>query len=142
MESMEQEEILILILITGVITGVIISKVLANFRWVLSGLILLTKGNHIQAFKAVHCIIQVMVLVETFMSCTIFGLCRSNEGGLAQRGITKKINFLESLRAPIQRKQMKQDDVFMKTNDSWKSKGSKDTTSYSFYQNNLDRKLS
>jgi hypothetical protein len=30
----------------------------------------------------------------------------------------------------------------MKTNDSWKSKGSKDTTSHSFYQSKLDRRLS
>lgn len=30
----------------------------------------------------------------------------------------------------------------MKTNDSWKSKGSKDSSVHSYYQNKLDRRLS
>ena len=49
---------------------------------------------------------------------------------------------MESLRAPIKRHDVKKDDVFMKTNDSWKSKGSKDSSSQSFYQSKLDRRLS
>lgn len=69
-------------------------------------------------------------------------LFSSNEGGIAQRGTSKKFNFLESLRAPIPRKEVQKNDVFMKTNDTWKSKGSKDSTSFSMYQKTQNRRLS
>lgn len=46
------------------------------------------------------------------------------------------------MRAPLRRNEVKKDDVFMKTNDSWKSKGSKDSSAQSFYQARVDRRLS
>ena len=42
----------------------------------------------------------------------------------------------------MSRREIKKDDVFMKTNDSWKSKGSRDMSSFSVYQKNSNRRLS
>lgn len=37
---------------------------------------------------------------------------------------------------------MNKNDVFMKTNDSWKSRGSQNSTSHSFYQSKQNQRLS
>ena len=37
---------------------------------------------------------------------------------------------------------MKKEDIFMKTNDSWKSKGSKDSLPQTIYQRHLNNRLS
>lgn len=94
MGLMEQVEILILILIMVAITGGIVRRVGVSSRSVPLGLILLTKGNPTQVFRVGLCTILVMALAEMSILCTLLNLSRSNEGGLAQRGITKKINFL------------------------------------------------
>jgi hypothetical protein len=64
----------------------------------------------------------------------------SDEGGLAKNGTTR-VNFLKYLRAPMQMTNKKdKEDAFMaaQTQSTWRQR----QTSRSFYQKNLDRKLS
>lgn len=98
--------------------------------------------NHTPTCKVVHSTTLAMEQEGISTSCTHLWNSRSNEGGIADRGIKRKFNFLESLRAPITRKEVKNDDIYMKTNDSWRSKGSKDPNPYANYQKNLNRRLS
>lgn len=85
-------------------------------------------------------IILEMVQEEIHTSCIILCYNSSDEGGIAKSGAgSKKFNFLASLRAPITRNTCKADDILMKTQDSWKSRG---TSERSGYQRNLDRRLS
>lgn len=68
----------------------------------------------------------------------MFCLFRTNEGGVS-RGIGRRHNFLESLRAPIPRKEFKDSDIYSRTQVGWRGKL---PTSFGYEQRKLDRRLS
>lgn len=86
------------------------------------------------------CITSEMALAGTVTSCTLLFKLSSDEGGLTKNGTTR-VNFLKYLRAPMQITNKKdKEDAFMaaQTQSTWRQR----QTSRSFYQKNLDRKLS
>ena len=92
-------------------------------------------GKGLFILRADPFIISAMELVETATSCKFLSQSSSDEGGIAKSG--NKFNYLKFLRAPIETNN-KKNDSFNSTQGSWRKRN----TSQSFYQKNLNHRLS